>query len=352
MKGKGFYVVPQSQSSYDNTKFTVSSTLNMQFLDLVVADARAADPHGKDVSDNAFNRGIQDSTVLQLLRRLGYKYINFCSGFSAFDFLHTADVNIRLPIRGYFGGLFNSFVLMLTPWSTLEQYFPLLRDFYIDLRLLPSEKLPEVVAIPGPKFVTMHTDIAHAPLLLDENGHRGRLPVAIYNAVDTPQRYFSQIKWANKQIENWINIILSGPGPKPIIVMQSDHGPDFPMDNEHLFVNERLKNFSAIYLPGMHDKGLYGRISTVNVFRVIFNDYYDAHLPILPDKAFLNTGGIDSADFKDVTKDLDFTTNLSPNNYPKSRKRRLRSSNQVETRLMKSSAHQLEATSAKRLCHL
>jgi hypothetical protein len=201
---------------------------------------------------------------------------------------------------------------MLTPWSTLEQYFPVLTNFYIDLRLLPCEKLPEVVAIHGPKFVTLHTDIAHAPLLIDENGKRGILPVAIYNAPDTPQRYFGQIKWANKQIERWIDIILSAPGPKPIIVLQSDHGPDFPMPNDHLFVNERLKNFSAIYLPGMHDKGLYDDVTTVNVFRVIFNDYFGSSLPMLPDKSFRNIGGIEAADFHDVTKELDFVSKLSP----------------------------------------
>ena len=52
-------------------------------------------------------------------------------------------------------------------------------------------------------------------------------------------------------------------------------------------LRERMSILNAYYFPGKKYQSLYSRISPVNSFRVILNDYFGAALPLLPDRKLL-----------------------------------------------------------------
>ncbi len=295
---QGFYVVPKAASNYDRTEFSVSSSLNMQYIDAVPAAV------GKDFNGlNLFCRMIQDSAVRRAFKQLGYKMVNVSSGDSATDWIFIFDQNIRCTI-------FNHFMValaQLTPFSATEQYFPALRNLVADIRTSPGRHLKEIVEIPGPKFVLLHTDLAHAPCLFDESGQPLPLPPGMFMVNwGTPEKLAGQWKFAQNLLVDWLAQIMSLTNGKAVVIIQSDHGSGISMAKTEDWFNERMRILNAYYFPGKKDQGLYPTITPVNSFRVLFNDYFDARLPLLPDKVFCPPDYSKPFDWLDVKDKLNF----------------------------------------------
>jgi hypothetical protein len=90
-------------------------------------------------------------------------------------------------------------------------------------------------------------------------------------------------------------------GDEPVVILQADEGPfpDAYRRNETNFdwlsatpdqVQQKFGILNALYLPGVDggQAGVTPRLSPVNEFRVVFNAYFDADLPLLPDVTFLS----------------------------------------------------------------
>jgi len=277
LQAQGFYVVPEANSNYDRTEFSLGSSLNLQYINCV------PDEMGKDWCDlSFFLRIIHNSVVAQLLKKNGYRFINISSAPN--EYLAIADENVR-------SDWFNDFtvaVARFTPLYSTEDYVPLLRDMIAYHKLAPGNALPEVCAKPGPKFVLFHTDVSHAPCLFDENGNKRPLPKGHF-AIDwgTPKEYFAQWQYTEKKAIGWIGEILGQPGAKPIVIIQSDHGPGIAFPNSiNSYYLERMHILNAYYLPGHEKEGLYPTITPVNSFRVLLNDYFKTKLPLLPDRVY------------------------------------------------------------------
>jgi hypothetical protein len=52
---------------------------------------------------------------------------------------------------------------------------------------------------------------------------------------------------------------------------------------------EKMRIFTAIYLPGSDAGFLYASISPVNIFRLIFNHYYGSTFTSLDDQSYFST---------------------------------------------------------------
>ena len=97
------------------------------------------------------------------------------------------------------------------------------------------------------------------------------------------EKYVDTIKFANKKTIEMVDIILKH-NNNSIIIIQSDHGYDFGINYENpsdLQLKQRLSNLNAIYLPNSNDGVFYEGITPVNVFRIIFNEYFDASYDVL-----------------------------------------------------------------------
>jgi hypothetical protein len=278
LKGHGFYVVPNAVSNYDRTHLSIPSTLSMQYLDEIP----------KQMGTGFFGelvhwRLMEDSCTARLFKQLGYKYINVCCG--SLDSVPEADVNYRSNWMNFF----TMSMLMISPVGDIDRYIPFIRDMYAERKLSPAKFIPQIIAAhPGPKFVLIHSDISHPPSIFGRHGEKKPLPVQIRLDPASPNDYFEQLVYSETVAEDWINKILQTPGPKPIIIIQSDHGPPFLWNTDAAYYNARMKILNAYYFPDMPKTGLYPTITPVNSFRTLFNDYFHAKLPMLPDRTFCN----------------------------------------------------------------
>jgi hypothetical protein len=299
LKAQGFYIVPEAASNYDRTELSLASSLNMQYIDLIPKNL------GKKFDGtNVYCRLIQDSAVMRLLKPLGYKYVNISSGTSATDWILIADENFRPTMFNYF----TVAVALLTPLYTTERYFPFLRNMVAETRLSPDHCLRQVVNIAGPKFVVFHTDIAHAPPIFGERGEPKPMPLEnIMVNWGTPENLAAQWHFAQDKMIHWMRDILNTPGQRPIVIIQSDHGPGIPTATLDDWYNERMRILNAYYFPSKGKDGLYENITPVNSFRVLLNTYFSANLPLLPDKVFSPANYTDIYDWQDVSAKVKFS---------------------------------------------
>ena len=78
----------------------------------------------------------------------------------------------------------------------------------------------------------------------------------------------------------------------PIIVIQADHGPGSMLywsDPEESNLHERMAIFNAYYFPDQDYEMLKQSITPVNTFRIIFNQFFNAHYRILEDNVYFSS---------------------------------------------------------------
>ena len=62
--------------------------------------------------------------------------------------------------------------------------------------------------------------------------------------------------------------------------------------------------FAAYLFPNLNATGLYNSITPVNVFRLIFDEYFGADLTVLPDRNYVFPNAHHLYTFKDVTEEI------------------------------------------------
>jgi hypothetical protein len=144
--------------------------------------------------------------------------------------------------------------------------------------------LPDIPAIAGPKFTYAHLFVPHTPFVFGPDGEIMTDP-GFYSASQgkavndeyEKQGYLNQIQFIDKAIAPVLNTLISKSKKPPIIVLLGDHG---------LQDNDRDTDLLAYYLPNGSGK-LYPSISPVNSFRLIFDEYFGANYPLLPDLTYV-----------------------------------------------------------------
>ena len=300
LRGMGFYVAEWSQSNYSPTHFSVTSSLNMDYLqslDESIYDGAPFDvgPLWPLLGDNAVRRNLEC---------IGYQVVAFDSGWDALGW-RNADVYISSKSTAFVealelsGGInaFESMLLQSSAALVLTDAATIMPDFLeIDtgapfrnhrLRMLYQlDSLERVVpAIEGPKFVFAHVLVTHKPYVFGPNGEQieleGQFTFADTSTGTADDRekaeYRDQITFINLRMENVIREILEASETPPIIIVQSDHGSD---------LGRRLNILNAYYLPNGGDEPLYNTISPVNSFRVVFNSYLSGDYEILDDISY------------------------------------------------------------------
>jgi hypothetical protein len=94
--------------------------------------------------------------------------------------------------------------------------------------------------------------------------------------------FLSYLEYTNKVMLSIIGRIQQASGHKALIIVQGDHGfRDFtggPKLHEVYF-----KNYSAFYFPDKDYTTLYDTLSNINTFPLIFNKYFNTHIPLQKD---------------------------------------------------------------------
>lgn len=316
LKSKGFYIASDSTSNYPKTFLSIGSTLNMEYLDFLTQKTNG----GSTSDENIVTPLVQNNKVMQFLKSKGYTYIHVGSGWDPTRSNPYADRNFVMNGGRYpFADEFTSGFLQTTmatpilkklyPDTTAVSHDPKNNEFRsrIFYEFGVFDQIPE---ISGPKFVFAHILIPHDPYVVSKDCE----PLVEGTVVSRTgvENYLNQMQCANKETEATIDKILANSKTKPIIVVQADEGPlpsQHPISLNLVWgqasdasIREKFPIFNAYLFPDKQYNVLYRSITPVNSFRVIFNKFFGANLPLLPDKNFIFQDANNLYKFTDVTE--------------------------------------------------
>jgi Flp pilus assembly protein protease CpaA len=339
LKQRGFVIPSGSRSNYQMTCLSLPSSLNMQYLDNLEKIL------GRNYTESSvFYRIIQRNRVSSLLKGVGYRYVNVSSGWSPTDYMPCADVNIGFP----FGNVFHLALLRSTLVGPLQRDFDFLGWAARRVRLYGLQNIQTISSqsqsrdqaaaqaqvssssssssSSSPKFVFVHVVVPHPPFLFNEDGSSCPLSAISFSDKFEKEKYVAQVKFLQHQVLAMLDQLDKSP-KKKVVIIQGDHGPALQNGSDGnpspSFLRERMRILNAYRLPdgnpGVTNAGaayavatypapiyadtIYDGITPVNTFRVVLNRYFDAKLPLLPDKCIYSPNPL-PLQFVDVTKEV------------------------------------------------
>ena len=321
LQDHGFYVAADARSNYAQTGLSVSSTLNMNYVEALVPGL-TDDSSGRESLWDL----IQHSEVRRQLESLGYVTVAFSTGLAGTE-LTDADIYITAGSIDEDLGLIGT-----SPFESLMIQTSLLRlvsDGVVALpRFVPGLRFPYEVhrsrirnifdglknlpPTEEPQFVFAHIIAPHPPFVFAADGApvtpdtpftlRFTFDGSDPSSGDYIRGYRDQVEFVNSQLEEVITAILEQSEVPPVIILEGDHGPD-SNSGRISYVQERMTNLNAIHLP-TGASGLYPGLTPVNTFRVVFNEVFGTDLPLLDDRV-LYSEYRQPYEFQDVTDSID-----------------------------------------------
>jgi hypothetical protein len=313
LRNMGFFISDKAVANYSWTHLSLSSTLNMTYLDEQLDDIATAElktERGRQRAKTGFFFFAMVAQARTFLYSRGYTLMGNLFGGGLADYASTPNFFTRTSLNQFETVLVKNTALenILDQFS-VSTHYQKRRSILIDLRALP-----ELAKLDFPKFVFVHILSPHSPFVFNESG--GALPSN--DIYDTVQRHYTQ-----REIDGWeewyrinyaatvqglgvhvtqaIKGILANSIHPPIIIVQSDHGPRLGLGNDldSSDVEERMSVLSAFYLPGVSENDFPLPRSSVNTFRMIFDHYFEQDLPPLEDRSFFSTGSFKMYDVTD-----------------------------------------------------
>jgi arylsulfatase A-like enzyme len=313
LASRGFYVAAAAHANYGRTTMSLASTLNMTTLD------EAAARVGPDSYDpNPVYGLIQNHAVGRFLKERGYRYIHIGNWFAPTHTVRLADESLAMPS----GSDFETKLEETTFKPTLDDLMgvtdpPAHHILHRRTALWQLREFERVRAQPRPKFVILHILLPHDPYVFDEIGE---LPDEQSRTTRTEgDKFTRQTTYLNDQIRRIVDELLDvPPDEQPIIVIAADEGP-YParykaaketFDWETATTAELETKYgilAAFHLPGDARPGApapYPTMSSWNTFRIVLPRYFDAELPLLPDRSFTSAVWKRPYDLTDITDRL------------------------------------------------
>jgi hypothetical protein len=295
LEERGFYVAHQAHSNYCQTELSIGSALN-------------ADLWQNLVSKEAHNRGtlrqrLVESVVFQRFRQEGYIVSKISTGFPAIKEVQ-ADQEIS-KTEGL--SLLESTILDMTPAGQNPE---LGGSMFVQRRTFLLNAFESLGTLGGqagrPRFTFAHILAPHPPFSFGPNGEpmpKARI-FGYWDGSDFMERagspdeytkgYSGQAIFVGKKILAALDKILATPGPKPIIILQGDHGPKRGLDQssaEKTDPRECFPILNAYLVPGNIRRELYPSITPVNSFRTLMRSLFGDKLPNLPDRSWYSPYG-------------------------------------------------------------
>jgi hypothetical protein len=289
LQSMGFYLAECSQANYWRTEYSLSSTLNLNYLDEFLENP-------SQLPDYEY------SYTLQFLDNLGYQMIKFETNadhniafgediylererniwnmFNVFPFTRMNAYEVELihstwlqPIPSL---LSNINGLLPADWILdvkTSLYFDNFNQVFFMLRELSKVPLMDVE---GPKFVYAHFLVPHEPYIFHPSGKYEHHT----SDDDYINGYGNNAEFIDSQLPDLLEKIISRSKSPPIIIVMGDHGRNGSPPKELLPI------LNLYYLPNGGNELLYPSISPVNTFRVILNTYFNTDFELLEDISY------------------------------------------------------------------
>ena len=288
---QGFHIIPKSRSNYFSTMNCLFSILNMDYIHY------NPDFYGK------YNVG-------SLFESMGYRFFN--------------TMPQRTLSDAFYLKMNDGFIMELIHCSMLKSLGQEIQRFNI---LYIFNNFGRLIHEKGPKFIHIHIMCPHVPFVFDSTG--ARLPYAEKVNWRNKNIYLGQWIFVAKKMQSVVDSIFTQ-SPKPIIIIQSDHGvrslphggqqPPLISDEKGIvfmdgdsarpfnYFQVSCNNISAFYFPDSNYADLYDSMTPVNTFRIVFNHFFNATFPLMPDESYNGpmvtsvTTLKDTANFQNVTR--------------------------------------------------
>lgn len=300
LRNKGFYIAENSAANYSQTGLSIGSCFNLCYLDEIVT---------KYIGRKSLNRAplkdlISRSIVIRFLKDRGYSIVSFATGRFETE-IESADFYLLSgePINNFLNALIN-----ISPLPDIASERKEGSDFDRHRRniLYIFDNLPKVPQLDRkPKFIFAHIEVPHPPFVFGPKGE----PVSYENILNDndgdwlirPGRltleeyrkaYREQLIFTNTRMKQVVTEILSNSRRLPIILILGDHGPRSETiwdDPGKTNMKECLSNLNACYLPGAVNNWLYPELSPVNLFPIVFSEYFGQKVTLKPDKSYFST---------------------------------------------------------------
>lgn len=278
LKDNGFIIAEKSHSNYRHTFLSLSSSLNMKYLNYLSDEL--------DTESRNYHKVYQmvdNNDVMKIFRSQGYMIINFASVDGVTGNIESADINL-CEKNEY---LDSQFLIMLIRKSILNPIYLELNDEYINERdRCVINELPILhTKIEKPIFVFSHILIPHPPYRFGPDGENFSYDDTINTEPIEIIGYLNQVEFTNKIVQSVVIKILES-NPNSIIIIQSDTGTSLYGDIESEAMKRKMKILNAIYLPENIKIDFYDSITPVNTFRLVFNELFDSDYELLEDRMY------------------------------------------------------------------
>lgn len=259
LKDRGFFIIEDSSSNYNYTRFSISSTFNLDYINT------------EKIGDNTYSLKDNDFDLMKLQNS---KAISFLSSFGY-------NILIESPLfnRKYLEMVFFNHVLMMSVMIS-----PYIQNF-VNASLIRGcvlstfNFLEKHVNFKSPFFVYAHIMLPHVPYMFDK---KGNMP-SFFKQKDEKKMFIEQLIYTNERMKKIIDSILLISKKRPIIIIQSDHGPDLKLNDKEKVIKIRTGILNAVFLPDRKGELFYNEMTPVNTFRLVFNRYFNANFERLPD---------------------------------------------------------------------
>lgn len=299
LRQRGFEFSDGARANYCQTVLSLASTLQMDSLDEIVKPLGPESSDRKPVSLKAM-----DSRVLRMLRQLGYRAVAYQTGYEPTE-MRKADLYVVNAASLTF---FQNAAFELTPfpalWREMQSSF---QDEYADHRariLGMLRGLGDLDDRQAPLFVFAHVVSPHPPFVFDATG-KERQPARVFTFHDGDhfrgaggtreeyiQQYREQIQYVNQMVIQAVDRILEKSKRPPIIFIHSDHGPGSGLAWEHPDQTDMPERFSILMsgrFPGIEGPVLTENMTPVNLYKILFNRYFNYSIPMQRDESFFST---------------------------------------------------------------
>ncbi len=290
LRERGFFIADSATSNYNYTPYSITSTLDMSYLQDLGENSIVT---ARDMAKGSY--AVRENNVVTLFEKLGYDIVNYgiydfrghaTNSNEYFDYVPEALITHRTMygrIRDDIGWNFRHLFA-----SDREKADSLLRwNYMLELdkknkALIANTKTLFKGKRRRPAFHILHFEIPHEPYIYTAKGE-----VSYKQGNEhKPEHYLEHLKYTNSVILELMDSLLAAKGSRNItILLQSDHGFKFE-ESDPGFTTDSRKILYALYRPDRNYTGWYRSISSVNGFRLLFNQNFGASFPLLPDTGY------------------------------------------------------------------
>ncbi|WP_430895851.1 MULTISPECIES: sulfatase-like hydrolase/transferase [unclassified Paraflavitalea] len=292
LRNRGFEVFQNVKSAYNYTHYSLTSELDMQYLD-ELKDGQVIS--GKDIAKGV--RSLNSTNTTTILKSLGYTISNHAiypiddtkfKGYQPFPALGVQLLNHQLLYHRLWkdigwlfrGGSFNNRQKLAASVNAEvmaidQSYKTQLHSWNESLSNRDRNK---------PTFSALHLYLPHEPFIYNEDGSL-HLQAGLQASADT--FFVKQVQYTNNLLEKLVDEIIRHEKNRPfVILIQGDHGFKFE-EKDPLFEKESWSTYLAIYSSNKKSHRMHDGMNLVNTYRNLFSDLFGMDLKPLPSKQYL-----------------------------------------------------------------